>query len=342
LSIFGRGSGASTLVARVALSMIAMRQVARLFGKARSSQRTYVTYFDSAYAARGIVMLYSLLRCDPAARIFVLALDAMVQRITRDLMPSAVTVITPDELYRDDPEVATKRDRSPWEFYATQKPALARFALETGAKSVISIDADTQFFSRTEPMFSEIGGASVAITPHRFHPATARLAIYGPFNAGCVYWRNDAVGRRCVADWRADCLDWCYETVKPDGRYMNQGYLTQWPARYPNLRIIAHPGVNLAPWNLDGHSLGVDRDQVLVDGVSLIFFHFSGLFRDDTGRWYTYSLIDQNFDVALRSIYQPYLSALEEAETLLMREYGLSGIGSQRHREFGPGYTVLN
>ena len=168
-------------------------------------------------------------------------------------MPSAVTGITPEELYRYDPEVATKRDRSPWEIFATQKPALARFALDTETETVISVAADTRFFSTTEPMFSEIGGASVAITPIAFTPARRASpsmdhSTRGAFIGGTM---------QCVADWRTDCLDWCYEEVEPDGRYMNQGYLTQWPARYPNMRIIVHPRVNLAPWNLDGHSLRV-------------------------------------------------------------------------------------
>ena len=60
--------------------------------------------------------------------------------------------------------------------------------------------------------------------------------------------------------WRDDCLAWCDEQPQPDGRFMNQGYLNRWPERYSAVHPIRHPGVNLAPWNVDAHTLGREID----------------------------------------------------------------------------------
>ena len=106
-------------------------------------------------------------------------------------------------------------------------------------------------------------------------------------NAGCIYWRSDQTARRCAADWRDDCLEWCDERVCADGRFMNQSYLTRWPERYTGVHIIRHPGVNLGPWNVDGHLLRRDGGSLRVDGRPLIFYHFSGIVRDREGRWYS-------------------------------------------------------
>ena len=38
-------------------------------------RRLYCTYFDAGYLSRGVVMLESLIACDPEAHVYVLALD---------------------------------------------------------------------------------------------------------------------------------------------------------------------------------------------------------------------------------------------------------------------------
>src|SRR5436853_347453 len=98
-----------------------------------------------------------------------------------------------------------------------------------------------------------VARAHVMLRSLRRHDPAAEW--FGRFNAGCIYWKNDPVGRRCLIDYRADCIAWCAPQSMPDGRFMNQGYLTAWPQRYAGVHVIRHPGVNLAPWNIAGHSI---------------------------------------------------------------------------------------
>jgi hypothetical protein len=316
---------------------------------AADAQRVYCTYFDSLYLARGVAMLRSLRLHDPLASIHVLALDVACAHILEQTFERDVHVIELAELHAYDPALAQIREtRSAWAFYATQKPALVRFLFDRRprARSIAYIDADTWFFADPEPLFAEIGDASIAVSPHRFSPGSEHLLRYGRYNAGLIYWRADEVGRRCVEDWRSDCLSWCDEQPQDDGRFMNQGYLNGWPERYPRVHVVEHPGVNLAPWNADNHALSAHGDGVLVDGRPLVFFHFSGLMLDETGAWCSfYPHADRQADLTRDRIYGPYLAAVEEERRAIREKYGVEETGSVRaeltvstsHLRFSPG-----
>jgi hypothetical protein len=114
-------------------------------------------------------------------------------------------------------------------------------------------------------------------------------------------------------------LDWCRDD-EAEGRFADQKYLDQFPERFAGVRISRHPGVNLAPWNLDNHTLSTGGDgSLLVDGRPLIFFHFHGLRRLAPFLWNTQT---REFGATLSrlvrsSIYAPYLAALEAAENTI-------------------------
>jgi len=283
----------------------------------------YCTYFDSAYLARGIAMLRSLRRHDPQARIFVVALDDLCRRALLARFGPRIRVIGTAPLHAAVAELReTQTARSPWAYYATQKPVVAQFAMEIHPRpqAVVYIDADTWFFSNPAPVFEEIADASVALSPHAFSPGLEHLETFGRFNAGFIYWRNDDIGRRCLSEWRDDCLAWCAEEPQPDGRFMNQGYLNRWPERYSGIHVIQHPGVNLAPWNADGRPL--ERLPV--------FFHFHGLERQPDGRWQSYFPHLQTRSAFASEIYLPYLAAVEAERRTLLADFGVEGTGEVR------------
>ncbi|MGH7307118.1 MAG: class I SAM-dependent methyltransferase [Candidatus Rokuibacteriota bacterium] len=278
-------------------------------------------------------MIRSLHQRESMAAIHVLALDDVCARVLDEVLGSTIRLIRATTLHAYDPELAARRGgRSPWAFYGTHKPVLALFVME-GAEppeALTYLDADLWFFDDLSEVFAEIGAASIGLSPHRFHEASAHLAIYGTYNAGCIYWRNDAIGRRSLADWRAECLEWCEERPGADGRFMNQGYLNRWPERYGAVHVVRNPGVNLGPWNLDGHLVERRGPRITVDGSPLVFYHFSGVVRADDG-WYSwYPHRADRFEMAHEAIYTPYLAALEAEERMLMREYGLTGTASVR------------
>lgn len=296
--------------------------------------RRWVTYFESSYAAKGLAMIASLHRHARFPRVTVLACDDMVPRLIRERFGPWVRVVKPAALEKAELRLAPLRaERSGWEYLATLKPVLLRECLRLGwpSEPVAYIDSDTFFFSDPEPLFREAKGASVVLSPHRFHPATEHLSCYGPFNAGFGIWRNDPEGRRCLGDWASQCLDWCRGEVDAEGRFMNQGYLAKWPQTYERAKISSHPGSNLGPWNLASHRLRVaENKRVLVDEMPLVFYHFSSLWRAEDGIWETYVLSpDLLMPEVIDHIYAPYLLAVEAESCRLRKRYGLTGFEMQ-------------
>jgi hypothetical protein len=305
-----------------------------------STRRLYCTYFDSQYLARGLAMLRSVRRWDPSASILVLALDELCEKAVRAAFDNQVEVLPQRELLETDRDLASVGERrAGWPYYATHKPVflLSVLLAEAPGTTVIYIDADTWFYSSPEPMLAELGEASIGLSPHRFSPRNGDLVKFGIYNAGCLYFRVDQTAIDCVAFWRAECLDWCAEEATADGRFMNQGYLNRWPARYSGVHLIGHPGVNVAPWNVNDHRVDQIGDEVLVDGQPLIFYHFSSMHCDRDGNWYSLAnYFRRQFEVVVEAIYKPYAAAVEREHAYLREIFGLERGGSVREVTIGP------
>ena len=297
--------------------------------------RHFCTYFDKNYAPRGLVMMESILRFLPDARFHVLCLDDTAHRIVTERQPAA-TAIPLAELEAFDPDLAARRaDRTKVEYYFTCTPCLPRMVLAHNPEAghVTYLDADLYFHRSPEEVFAAIGDGSVAITPHRFSPACADREVFGRFNVAWVSWRNDPEGRRCLEDYRADCLNWCHDRLDGD-RFADQKYLDRWPERYANLRILDGKGINLALWNVDAHQLHQQSDgTILVDQEPLIFTHFHGIKHVGAGS-YDLRLRDYqvraNMPFLVEGLYKPYLTLIDAAFNGLAQRYGLAIPGDPR------------
>lgn len=297
--------------------------------------RHFCTYFDGAYAVRGLAMIASVRRFLPDARFVVLCLDETAQRIVHDRC-AGVRVVTPEELEAFDPELAeSRKNRSKYEFYFTCTPCLPRYAfhLFPDAASMTYLDADLFFYRSPEEVFARIGAASVAITPHRFTPklAPGRI-VYGRYNVGWVTWASDSEGRRCLDDYRADCLAWCHDRLEGD-RFADQKYLDQWPQRYRNVCELDGKGINLALWNVDDCTLSQRDGTIYADDEPLVFVHFHGVKHIGPTSWdlrFSEYGVTGNHPFLTEAVYRPYLSLLQQAFDRLAPVYGLTAPGDPR------------
>lgn len=301
--------------------------------------RHIVSYFDQNYCAFGIAMIRSLLRVEPEARITVFCLDDLTADIITDEFGRCVARVLPSELAAYEPEwpIASAK-RTPWETYAMLTPVAMRWMLDRIPQDdlVVYVDADIGFYSDPKPVWDEMVGASIIISPHRFSSTTGKWVKYGVFNAGFLALRNDAEGRQCAIEWSRQCLDWCYQQPTSDGRYMNQGYLTHWPTRYVAIVALAHPGQNLAWWNIETHPLEATTSGILVAGQPLVFFHFSSFRCGHSGRWQvSASVPGMGSPMLHHRVFAPYLTEVNNIAETLKVGHGTYGVGSVKRRNPG-------
>ena len=277
--------------------------------------RYFCTYFDSNYLARGLALYRSLAAHAGEFELVVLCLDEKTETVLRGKALPQVRLLPVAELIGRSPRLAAcQADRNKLEFYFTCAPWLMLQVLPTlPAGEILNyVDADLFFFSSPEPIFAEIGAASIAITPHRFPAVLAHLERYGKFNVGWVSLRHDATGLACAADWAEKCATWCFNIHEPK-RYANQGYADAWPQQFPGTVSLTHPGANVAPWNIRDASLTDEPPGVRINRQPLIFYHFHALTHLGDELYDPYlDRYDAMLTPALRElVYLPYLKQLQ-------------------------------
>jgi Glycosyl transferase family 2 len=292
--------------------------------------RYYCTYFDHHYLPRGLALYDSLCRLGGAFELWVLCLSEECEQALQKLKLPGVETISMREFEAGDaPLQAAKRNRSQIEYFFTCTPSLPLFLFKKNPAmdAVTYLDGDLYFFGAAEEIFADIGEASIAITPHRFPPVLRDSERYGIYNVGWVTFRRDANAFACLEWWRERCLEWCHDREE-NGRFADQKYLDCWPAKFAGVKVIQHPGVNLAPWNLAGHQLEWEHGRVYVDGRPLLVFHFHGL-KQLTRRifdpqWTRYRVSAD--PILQKQIYLPYLDRLVLMTNKLRIKKAFAGI----------------
>ena len=293
-----------------------------------SHLQAYCTFFDRNYLVRGLALYLSLRRYCQPFELWVLCLDTSCYTELAKLRLPGVRLVALGELEREDPELSASRaTRSLIEYYFTCTPCLPLHILRNcpGIDLITYLDSDLFFFADPSPIFEEIADRSIAVTEHRYPPYPSFLADYcsrtlGIYNVGWLSFRRDANGLACLGWWRERCLEWCHDRIE-DGRFADQKYLDEWPARFSNLAVINHKGVNLAPWNLARYEISEAAGRVFVDESPLLVFHFHALKQID--EWTFHPSLDvynlRPAETVVRNIYLPYIRALRSAHARYLR-----------------------
>lgn len=291
--------------------------------------RHYCTYFDTHYLLRGLALYRSLKQHAEPFTLRVLCFDDFSYGVLTKLsQPDLIPISLADFERGDAALLAAKETRSRVEYYFTCSPSLPLYVLNhcPEVDLITYLDADLFFYGSPEPIFEEMGEASVLIVGHRFPEHLRVMEINGIYNVGLLAFRSDVTGRECLEWWRERCLEWCYD--RPDGvRYADQKYLDDWPTRFEGVAVLQNPGAGLAPWNWVNYKIQAVKPILAVDGRPLIFFHFASIkmltswLYDPVSEGRLYG----EMPFALRSrLYRSYIAALVETAAWL-RGLGVAG-----------------
>ena len=300
----------------------------------------FCTYFDRNYLTRAVALHQSLVRHSPPFRLWALCLDDDAYAAVSALGIDSLQPIRLADLEQADPALfQARQNRSTIEYYFTLSPALPLYLLDRvpDIDSITYLDSDLLFYASPQQIFQELGAGSVAIVSHRYPPSLQKLSIWGTYNVAWVTFRNDSAGRAVLERWHRQCLEWCFDRVE-DGKFADQGYLDSWPG-LPGVRVIEHPGVDLAPWNFMQYDIDLTADPPTVDGQPLVFYHFQGFKAVGPGFWDPDLDAYGTMDAHLRSwLYGGYLRELRAADRLVRsRAPSASRSSSIRRPRYGWG-----
>ena len=202
-------------------------------------------------------------------------MDELTHAVPERLALPHVATLALAELERADSRlVEAKSSRSLAEYCWTLKPSLVLHVLarEQELDHVAYVDADHLFWSDPAPVFDALAGGTAVVVPQRVNDRAGR------FNAGFILFSRSEPTLALLHWWRERCLEWAFAGIGGGNRrFGDQGYLTEWPERFPGVRATSHPGAGLAPWNSEHHELSRRDGLVLVDGVPLLFYHHQSL-----------------------------------------------------------------
>lgn len=289
----------------------------------KQAKRFFCTYTDENFLPRAFALLSSIEAHHETYKIYICLMTKKAVQIAKMLKPKNVIFLSINDLEKSFPILKKiKKQRSKIEYYFTCTPALIEYLLHKHSLPYLEyIDADMFFFRNSENIFKKIENSSVGMTPHRFARTEQVHHIYGKFNVGWLFFRNDEDGLKCLRWWRQKCLLWCFDRVEKN-RYADQKYLDYFSEVSKNIKILPLPGFNEAPWNIVPEQIRKIKKTVFVGKYPLILYHFSGLHRicgrifDPT--WSDYELKPN--DRILDCIYIPYLSEIKKWERKVQKE----------------------
>jgi hypothetical protein len=175
------------------------------------------------------------------------------------------------------------------EFNTAIKPFMIEWLFNnTDADVIVYLDPDIKVFSKLSVVEDEIlRGASVVLTPHitvpvedGLTPNDYHMLQSGVFNLGFIAVSRCDEAINFVRWWGRRLKTLCASDISRN-LFTDQRWCDLAPCFLNKLAILKHPGVNVAYWNIFQRSITqTGKDCWAVDGLPLVFFHFSGVDAD--------------------------------------------------------------
>ena len=199
------------------------------------------------------------------------------------------------------------------------KGAALNYLSEKDYDVVMYLDPDIVVFDSLDQLVCELETNDILLTPHQLTPEVKDDAVaikdnelcsltHGVYNLGFVAINTEGEGKRFAQWWNDRLYLYCREDI-PNGLFTDQRWCDLVPAFFDKVKVLRDPGCNVASWNLSQRNIEItQRGEILVNGSSLKFFHFTKL--GPTGRKMTERYAQDNFEVF--ELWRWYEQAVED------------------------------
>lgn len=239
----------------------------------------FCTLFDTHYLSRGVALYASLEKHHPDFHIYIFAFNQKAYDTLLKLKFPKATIISLQE-FEDEELLKVKPTRSIAEYCWTSTSSTVLYVLKNyNVDSCTYVDSDICFYSSPEPIFEEMGDASILITEHKYSPQYNKEVKSGKYCVQFVTFKNDERALKALTWWREKCIEWCYARYE-DGKFGDQLYLDDWTTRFEGVHVLKHPGGGLAAWNVQQYNFIKVKDKITGIIIStgkkfdVIFYHF--------------------------------------------------------------------
>jgi hypothetical protein len=216
-------------------------------------------------------------------KFYVLCVDDETYHLLKKLNWKNLTVFQDKEL--GDDILALKKERKIHEYCWTLKALFLEMVLTKYPElmRVTYMDSDLYFWDDPEIIFNKQPDCSVLLSREKKYRPEWKpnfikkvTKLTGEYNSGFISFKRDEMGMACLRWWKEQTLEAC--RIDPrHGIFGDQKYLNEMPRIFSNICDINTPGVNIGPWDYRKYTFSENDDQIYIDHIPLIFFHFSGV-----------------------------------------------------------------
>lgn len=241
------------------------------------------TSANLAYAPQAAVMLESIRRFEPTARVVLILVDEIpTDGSYEDFLQSFDEVITARDL------LGSQHDEwmAPYSVVeactSVKGPALEHL-LQHGDQ-VIYLDPDTMLFAPLTAFREQLAKCSILLTPHQILPVSITDPYiadeidslrYGVFNFGVFGVRSTEQGKEFATWWSNRLSKYSVDDVSR-GIFTDQKWGNLVPIFFSDSEIHRDAGMNVASWNLHLRPISLDgTGTYLVGDQTLVLYHFS-------------------------------------------------------------------
>ena len=240
------------------------------------------TIVSANYLAYAKTLSDSVAKHAPDADFRVLIVDRMTEVVKSAVARSGLKAIFAEQLGLADFEhLAFKYEIV--ELNTALKPTFLKRLFLEGYGRVAYFDPDIQIFSPLNPVQQALDTADIVLTPHAiapvidgFRPSDIDFLRNGSFNLGFIALGGSRESSAMLDWWEARCLAFGHNDLIY-GTFVDQKWIDLVPSYFESVKVLRHPGCNVAYWNLHERSLRRDTSGYSVNSEPLCFFHFSGV-----------------------------------------------------------------
>jgi len=295
-----------------------------------------ITICSNNYFPYARVLFSSLRRYHPEAALFLCRAD---NKSNLELGIEGVKIIEVQDL--DIPnffDFAFRYDIM--EFNTAVKPFVIRLLLEKwDFGRVIYLDPDIELFAPMTVVIEALAkGADFVLTPHitapaetDYYPDDIAMMRSGIYNLGFLAVSNSESTLIFLHWWGRRLRFYCLNQIDR-GIFVDQKFIDLLPSFCERVKILRHPNLNVAYWNLWQRNLEKTPEGWRVNGEPLIFFHFSGIDVKSPARLSKHtSRYKENLEPVLQNLISYYIAQLKQfgIKEIQMLDYGYGSFSNQ-------------